>query len=167
MTYLSYDRQGHLKGVNLGGGAAIVAWTGGLADNIWTGDESSGRDCLHAIDPSWHVGYHKIPMKRFLTQALCVILIIVAIKVYKYRRHFDIFYPKEHSRAQAKLPRPVAIKRELPCGVMGKIPVLIGSEEILWETAIYNIKYLEGRWDSIWPVVEKAVLKEMREYDAV
>jgi hypothetical protein len=48
---------------------------------------------------------------------------------------------------------------------MGKVPVVFGSDEIWPETAGHNIKYLMDHWDSIWPVMETALLKEMREYD--
>ena len=103
-------------------------------------------------------------MKRFLLWFLVVTLILAAVHVYKNRWAYG-YSLRRSIPEEARLPRPVSVKRVLPCGGMGDVSVEFISEMILPETAAYNIADLVKRWETVWPEVENALRKELRDYE--
>jgi hypothetical protein len=70
-------------------------------------------------------------------------------------------------------PLPFSITQTMPCGGMGDLSVDFVSDEVfvsdemleIVENVNYNVADLIKRWEVVWPRVEAALLREIRDYD--
>lgn len=108
-------------------------------------------------------------MKRFFLQSFSVILVLGLVWVFQNRQSFIRHYQNRAFKEQIKeqmatVPRPMSAEKILPCGTLGNVTVSLLCDNAVPTVAAQNMLDITNRWESIWPPVEKAIRKEMLEY---